>query len=108
MVKSFLQGAYGSITQVDPHLASALYGWDRWQSKEKMLKWLKQKKMVVLNRYTTSNLIHQAVKLPPKARGAFVRWLETMEYDILKLPKPNLILYLHLPARLALNLIAKR
>lgn len=108
MVKNFLNGDYGSIDQVDPHLASVLYALDRWQTRDKLNHWLKSKKIVILNRYTTSNLIHQAIKINPRRRNRFVKWIETMEYEILGLPKPDFVLYLYLPARLSYALITKR
>jgi len=107
-VKSFLNGEFGKIDQVDPHLASTLYALDRWQSKNKLLKWLKQKKIIVLNRYTTANLLHQTIKLSLTKRTQFTNWIKKMEYDILGLPKPDLVIYLYLPAQLSYGLITKR
>ena len=108
MVGRFLKGDYGSIDQVDPHLASTLYAFDRWQSKQKLEKWLKSNKIIILNRYTTANLIHQAIKASPQKREQFIKWVEKMEYDILGLPKPDLVIYLSLPAKLSYALITKR
>jgi len=106
-VRRFLQGEFGKINQVDPHLASVLYAMDRWQTKERLEQWLGQKKIVVLNRYTSSNLIHQAVKIKSHQQY-FINWIEKMEYQILGLPKPNLVIYLHLPHKLSYALITKR
>ncbi|MBI4359824.1 MAG: dTMP kinase [Candidatus Jacksonbacteria bacterium] len=108
MVKRFLKGEFGSIGKVDPRLASILYALDRFEMKETILKWLRQKKIVVLNRYTTSNLIHQGSKLPEKKRTDFAAWTEKMEYEIFGLPRPNIVFYLSLPHTLAYALITKR
>lgn len=108
IVKKFLNGEFGQINQVDPHLASVLYALDRWQARNKINYWLKQNKIVILNRYTTSNLIHQTIKIKGKKQRQFINWLNKMEYEILSLPKPDLVLYLYLPYKLSYALITKR
>lgn len=108
MVKKFLNGEFGQIAQVDPHLASILYALDRWQARNKINHWLKENKIVILNRYATSNLIHQTIKIDGKKRRQFIDWLNKMEYEILSLPKPDLVLYLYLPYKLSYALITKR
>jgi dTMP kinase len=108
LVKQFLQGEFGQINQVDPHLASILYALDRWETVSRINKWLKQGRVIVLNRYVPSNLIHQVVKIPPIKRQRFIEWIEQMEYNVLKIPKPDLVIYLDLPYQVACALIEKR
>ncbi len=108
IVRRFLNGEFGGINKVDPHLASILYALDRFEIKATLIKWLEQKKIIIANRYATSNLIHQGSKLPENKRAAFTSWLEKMEYDVLNIPRPNLVLYLSLPHALAYALITKR
>ncbi|MEK9166000.1 MAG: hypothetical protein AAB525_04065, partial [Patescibacteria group bacterium] len=107
-VKKFLNGEFGKIDAVDPHLASVLYAFDRWQARNKINHWLKENKIVILNRYATSNVIHQTIKIKEKKQRQFINWLNKMEYEILKLPKPDLVLYLYLPYKLSYALITKR
>jgi dTMP kinase len=107
-VKRFLDGEFGDIDEVDPHLAALLYALDRFETKPKLQNWLQKKTIVVLNRYVSSNLIHQASKLKRTARTRAIRWIETMEYTIFGMPKPDLVIYLHLPSPLAYALIEKR
>lgn len=108
MVGQFLKGEFGGITDVDPHLASVLYALDRFESKEKLESWLAKGDIVVLDRYTVASTIHQTIKLPTKKQAAFICWLEKMEYQVLELPKPDLVLYLYLPYKLAYGLITNR
>lgn len=108
IVRRFLNGEFGAIGEINPHLAALLYALDRFEMKEKLARWLRQKKIIVLNRYTTSNLIHQGSKLPGNKRAAFTAWIEEMEYEVLALPRPNLVVYLSLPYPLAYALIKKR
>ena len=46
------------------------------------------------DRYTTSNAVHQACKLPPEQREDFLRWLADFEYGKLGLPEPDLVLWM--------------
>ena len=108
MVARYLKGEFGNSNEVNPYFSSLLYALDRYEAKLKLLQWLKEKKIVILNRYVTANLIHQSIKVAVKKRAAFIRWIERTEYQILGLPKPNLVVYLSLPYTLACALIEKR
>ena len=108
LVKKFLKGEFGTLENVDPHVASLLYALDRWESKKILDRWLKQKKIIVLNRYTTSNILHQTAKLPPAKHNSFISFVEKMEYEIFGLPRPDAVLYLSVPVRYAVALIEKR
>lgn len=108
MVKQFLNGDFGGIDKVDPHLASLLYALDRWENSRAISRWIKSGAVVVMNRYSTANMIHQSVKLPLKQRAQFIRWIEKLEYEIFGIPKPDLVIYLSLPYTLAYALIKKR
>jgi len=108
MVRQYLDGKFGRPTEINPYLASMLYAFDRFESKEKINQWLNQGKVVILDRYYTSNFIHQAAKLPEKKMADFISWVEELELKVLKIPKPDLIVYLHVEAEIAYNLIAKR
>jgi len=108
MVRQYLDGKFGPATKVDPRLASLLYAADRWESSEKIKQWLAADKIVILDRYYTSNLIHQTPKLEEAEIDDFISWIEKMELEIFKIPKPDLVLYLHVDAQTSHNLIAKR
>ncbi|OGG64961.1 hypothetical protein A3J11_01900 [Candidatus Kaiserbacteria bacterium RIFCSPLOWO2_02_FULL_55_12] len=108
-LKECLSGAYGNFIALDPHIASVLYAADRFESKKKIEDWLAQGKIVVLDRYVSANQMHQGGKIVnAKERKKFLAWLDTMEHKIFKLPRPDGILYLHLPTELSLKLINKR
>lgn len=108
-IKECLSGEYGDFIALDPHIASVLYAADRFESKKKIEKWLAQGKVVVLDRYVSANQMHQGGKIKDSSgRKKFLSWLDTMEHEIFKLPRPDAILYLHLPTELSLRLINKR
>lgn len=103
----FLNGEFGHFNQINPYLASFPYAADRWQVKDKIWKAINEDKLVVCNRYTPSS-IYQAVKIEPKEREKFLKWVETLEYEIFSIPRPSLIIFLYVPLTIAQTLIAKK
>jgi len=99
LIRMYLGGEFGTRpTDVNAYAASAFYAVDRYASYKKVWgQWYEQGGLVVSDRYTTSNAVHQASKEPEESRGAFLNWLYEFEYDRLGLPKPDLILYLDVP-----------
>ncbi len=94
---------------VHPKIASIVYAADRFESKAKIEKWLADGRIIVANRYVSANQIHQGGKIKnAKKRAEFMEWLAEMEYKVFKIPKPDFVLYLHMPLKLSLELIAKR
>lgn len=106
LIGRYQRGDFGP--PVHPYLASSLYAFDRFESRDRILKWLREGKIVVLDRYTSGNQIHQAARLPKRERKNFLLWLETLENQMLGLPKPDLVIYLYLPAKIAAILTAKK
>ena len=64
---------------------------------------------MVANRYATANQIHQGGKIAnTKKREAFIKWLDEMEYEVFKIPRPDIVFYLSLPMNIILKLIEER
>ena len=99
LIRMYLGGEFGSNpSDVNSYAASAFYAVDRFASyKQDWGKWYEQGGLVLCDRYTTSNAVHQSSKEAPENREAFLHWLYEFEYDRLELPKPDLILYLDVP-----------
>jgi len=94
---------------VHPKIASVLYAADRWETKENILKWLEQGKIIIANRYVSANQIHQGGKIKnAKKRAEFIKWLDEMEYEVFKIPRPDVTLYLSLPISISLKLMEER
>ena len=94
LIKEALAGEHGDFLSLDPFIASTLYAADRYESKEKIEAWLSAGYTVVLDRYVSSNQIHQGGKIRNmRKRVAFLSWLEKVEYGIFRLPKPNITFY---------------
>ncbi len=109
LVGECLSGKYGDFIALDPHIASVLYAADRFESKQKIETWLAAGKTVVLDRYVSANQMHQGGKIhDPKKRRAFLRWLDQMEHGVFGLPRSDIILYLHLPVAISLELLQKK
>jgi len=109
LVGRFLNGEFGNTPKINPYLASVLYAADRWEAKEKIEKWLKDGKVVLLDRYSSSKQIHQGGKiLDPKERKKFLEWLEEMEFNVFKIPKPDAIIFLNVPYKISKKLLTKK
>lgn len=98
LIGKYLSGVYGDFTQVDPRLASVLYAADRFESKVQVQTWLDQGYYVVADRYVSANQIHQGGKISDaKKRSEFLEWLDQMEHQVFKVPRPDLVIFLDVP-----------
>lgn len=104
-----LSEQYYNFVKVHPKIASVLYAADRYESKDKIRKWISGGNIVIANRYASANQIHQGGKIAnTKKREAFIKWLEEMEYEVFKIPRPDTVFYLSVPIPIVLRLIAER
>lgn len=104
----FLNGEFGQLDQVDPHLAATLYAADRFESLGMLTDLLASRDVVVSDRYVPSNIAHQGAKRTGEARQQLADWISTVEYQVFGLPKADLVIHLDLPAETAQELIAKK
>lgn len=110
LIRMYLGGEFGSHpSDVNAYAASSFYAVDRYASYKKVWgEWYEQGGLVLADRYTTSNAIHQASKVPPEEREDFFRWLYDFEYNKLGLPEPDRVLYLDVPTDATVQLMRKR
>lgn len=110
LVRMYLNGEFGHRPEdVNPYAASAFFAVDRYASfKQVWGKKYQEGALVLSDRYTTSNAVHQASKLPAGEREAFFRWLFDFECDKLGLPRPDLVLYLDMPTQRAVENLRRR
>ncbi len=111
LVRMYLSGKFGSRPEdVNAFAASTFYAVDRfasykmnWQSSYNSGEW------ILADRYTTSNMVHQAVKLDdPEERKNFLDWLWDLEFIKLGLPVPDLVIFLDMDPAVSDKLIAAR
>ncbi len=110
LIRMYLGGQFGDKpSDVNAYAASAFYAVDRYASYKKVWgAWYDNGGLVLSDRYTTSNAVHQASKEPPERRGEFLRWLYEFEYDKLGLPRPDLTIYLDVPTAYTEQLLRSR
>lgn len=83
---------------VDPYVACLYYAADRKYNIGEVIKYLEKDYYVLLDRYTTSNLAHQGSKIKDKdERFNMYQWIDKLEFWLLKLPKPDKTIFLHMP-----------
>ena len=99
MVQEYLDGNLGRRPgDVNAYAASLMFSMDRYASyKQDWGAFYEAGGLVIADRYTTSNAVHQTSKLPPEKRDAFLDWLFDFEYHLLGLPEPTRVLYLDMP-----------
>ncbi len=108
-VREYLTGKYGSSTEVPPKVASLFYALDRYDEAPAIRRWLAEGKLVLSNRYTTSNLGHQGAKAADdQERAAIIGYVEKLEYGELRIPKPDRVLLLSMHPFVAQQLIARK
>lgn len=109
-IEEYLNGKYGTKPEdVGPYAASLLYAIDRFDAATKIRVWLAAGKTVVLDRYVDSNAGHQGGKIKGLAeRKKFLHWLYDMEYRILGVPMPDLVIILHVPAAISQKLVGHK
>ncbi len=110
LIRMYLGGQFGDKpSDVNAYAASAFYAVDRYASYKKVWgEWYENGGLVLSDRYTTSNAVHQASKEPQETRGEFLRWLYEFEYDKLGLPRPDLTIYLDVPTEYTEQLMRSR
>ena len=99
LIRMYLGGEFGSKpSDVNAYAATAFFAVDRYASYKKVWgQWYENGGLILSDRYTTSNAVHQASKEPEETRAAYLKWLYEFEYDKLGLPCPDLTIYLDVP-----------
>ena len=110
LIRMYLAGEFGDKPgDVNPFAASAFFAVDRYASYVQDWRAFYQAGgLVVTDRYTTSNAVHQASKLPPEEQESFLRWLFEFEYTRMGLPVPDLVLFVDVDLETALSHLRKR
>jgi dTMP kinase len=98
LIARFLRGEFGSLNEVDPYMVALLYAGDRRDASEMIRGWLNNKKIVLLDRYTYSNIAYQCAKIDdPDSQDKLMNWILNLEFEHFGIPKPDLNLFLDVP-----------
>ena len=110
LIRMYLGGQFGSKpSDVNAYAASSFYAVDRYASyKMDWGKWYEEGGLVLSDRYTTSNAVHQASKETGADRDKYLKWLYDFEYEKLGLPRPDLTIYLDVPTDYTEKLLRHR
>ena len=110
LIKMYLGGEFGDKpSDVNAYAASTFYAVDRFASYKKSWgEFYHQGGVILADRYTTSNAIHQGSKLHGKEREDYLSWLFDFEYGLMGLPKPDLVIYLDVPVEVTAGNMQKR
>ena len=106
LVEEYLNGKYGSAEEVGPYAASIFYACDRFDASFQIRQWLEEGKIVIANRYVSSNQGHQGCKIEDKdKRKRYLEWLDDLEYNIFGIPRPDITLFLYVPVEISSKLV---
>src|SRR6202021_2375686 len=94
LVGRFLNGEFGALGGVVPHLSALLYAGDRLEAKPEIEAALSAGKIVLADRYVGSNLAHQSARVPPEQREEFFAGLKKLEIGLYGLPVEDLVIFL--------------
>lgn len=108
VITRLLRGEFGSMDQLSPQLASLAYALDRMTARDEINTWLGSDLVVVANRYTGSNMAHQAAKITPRQQLKFIRWVDEMEYQLHQIPREDMTVFLDVPVKVSQRLILKK
>lgn len=110
LVKMYLNGDFGTRPgDTNAYAASCLYTVDRYASFKTIWQdFYKEGGIVVADRYTTSNAIHQCAKLDPAQWDAYLEWLFDLEYEKVAIPAPSLVIYLDVDIDISQQLMTMR
>lgn len=111
LVKMYLRGDFGMNPEdVSAHVASSFFAVDRYASyTTKWKTFYESGGIVIADRYTTSNMVHQASKIEDvEERDAFLSWLYHLEFDMYKIPVPDMVFFLDVPPEVTLQMTKDR
>ena len=110
LVRLYLGGAFGQKPgDVNAYAAASFYSVDRYASyKQDWGSYYEQGGLLIADRYTTSNAVHQTSKLPPEQWESFLGWLFDFEFHLLGLPAPDEVIYLQVDPAVSQKLMTQR
>ena len=111
LVKMYLSGEFGTNAQeISPYIASTFYAADRYATfKTGYQDYYDKGGIILADRYTTANMVHQAGKIKDKKeRDKFLKWLWDFEFNLYKLPIPTEVFFLNMPVEKSIELMKNR
>lgn len=108
LVEEYLNGTYGSPSEVGPYRASVFYACDRYAAASRIEKKIADGFIIVADRYLASNIGHQGGKIIENSKWEkFVRWLYKLEYGLFQIPKPDITVILKTSPRVSYQMTSR-
>jgi len=110
LVKMYLNGDFGKNPEdVNPYVSSTFYAVDRYATfKTEWEKDYDSGKVILSDRYTTSNMVHQGAKISGPEKDVYLDWLWNLEFELYKLPIPDCVVFLDVPPDISKELMKER
>ncbi|MCL2629012.1 MAG: thymidylate kinase [Oscillospiraceae bacterium] len=110
LIRMYLGGDFGkNPDDVNAYAASSFFAADRYASfVQDWGEYYKNGGLVLTDRYTTSNALHQGAKMENEKRKLFFDWLYDYEFKLIQLPKPDFVFYMNIPVKLAAERLSSR
>ncbi len=105
LIAEYLRGEFGDPANLPPKLIAVLYAADRWSALERLQTALEAGKIVITNRYVSSNINYQAARVAPRQRSALRSWTSQLDYGAFGLPRADLTLFLHVSVKTSRRLV---
>lgn len=108
-VKMYLNGEFGDIGCLDAYQANSLYAVDRLCTMMGLKDHIENGGSIVFDRYVESTMLHQAALIEnQEERDKFLDYVNDFEFGKLKLPKPDLVIFLDVPVEVSKKLADSR
>lgn len=107
-VGKYLNGGFGALDEIPPQFPVMLYAMDRFEMKKSIMADIAAGSNIIFDRYVPSNIAHQAVKFPENQQKTFSDWVKRLEYNILEMPSPDVIIFLDASPEIAGKMVEKK
>jgi len=108
LIARFLRGEFGKNEQVNPYLVALIYAGDRKDAATIINQWLKEKMLVIVDRYVLSNIAYQCAKLTDKNEIDKLKdWILNFEYNYNNITKPDINIFLDVPFQFTIERLTK-
>lgn len=108
VIATYLRGDFGDINNIPYELISIAYAADRVAMKNEIQNLLNAGYIILLDRYTYSNVFNIAKMNDESKWIERVSWIEDIEFNQMGVVKPNLNIYLHVDPKISIQRIKER
>lgn len=108
IVGEYLNGKYGKELENFPEMIATLFAVDRFERKEELEANIRSRDLVLCDRYCSSNVAYGCAKVAEEKRDSFAKFLTWLDYDLFGMPVPDVVIYLNIPVKFSVQLVAKK